>query len=219
MSVEILLFVVLGAISLLAYMIAINSRGATRLSLSYLLATAILAGSVGAVVRYVNSDQALKKNQEMKKLEMQRKAAEELAREKEIALQQNKERTALAAELTGIITRGVSLATALQNTNLTDPKYDIDQLMRMSIEADRKAAAIKSDISKIDDSNQFFPGVLDKLTQASKLLSEATYYYKAFYRSEDSEQEQLRRRILQSKSKEALNEFEACATMLAQTPS
>ena len=46
MSIEILLLGIACSMTLLAYMIAINAHGTTRLSLSYFLATLMLAGNV-----------------------------------------------------------------------------------------------------------------------------------------------------------------------------
>ena len=54
MSVEILLLGVLIGITLLGYMIAINSHGPTRLSTSLLIATVILVGTVWAIIQHAN---------------------------------------------------------------------------------------------------------------------------------------------------------------------
>ncbi len=77
MSVEILLLAVMGGITLLAYMVAINSHGPTRLSISYLIATVILAGTVWVTVQYVNNDQNIRNSEEVKRLEQEKQKAEE----------------------------------------------------------------------------------------------------------------------------------------------
>jgi hypothetical protein len=55
MGTEVLLLIVLGALTLIAYIIALNSHGPVHLAISYLLATSILIATVWVTVQYVNS--------------------------------------------------------------------------------------------------------------------------------------------------------------------
>ena len=68
-TVDVLLLAALGGITLLAYMIAINAHGPIRLSLSYLLATCHLAGTVYVTVQYVNSTADRRTAEQIQKLE------------------------------------------------------------------------------------------------------------------------------------------------------
>jgi hypothetical protein len=103
MSVEILLLVILAAMTLLAYMVAINSHGTTRLAFSYLIATVILAGTVWATVQYVNSDINGKRMEEFKRLESEKQKAEDQMKTQEqqysTAMRLSKEHMAVAARL------------------------------------------------------------------------------------------------------------------------
>ena len=81
MSIEILLLGILVGITLLGYMIAINSHGPTRLSVSYLIATLILAGTVWAIVQHVNYGDSKKQQEMYRRLELEKKKAEELAQQ------------------------------------------------------------------------------------------------------------------------------------------
>ena len=86
MSIEILLLGIACSMTLLAYMIAINAHGTTRLSLSYFLATLMLAGNVWGVIHYVNVGQNNHKMQEMKRLEAENRLAEEKILEQQKSL-------------------------------------------------------------------------------------------------------------------------------------
>ena len=87
MSIELLLLMLLGAVTLVAYMVALNSHGPKRLAVSYLIATAILIVSVWATVQYVNSGDNRKKMEEFRKLESEKQKAEDQMHSQEAAMQ------------------------------------------------------------------------------------------------------------------------------------
>ncbi len=120
MSVEVLLLALACGMTILAYMIAINAHGPTRLSLSYLMATIMLAGTVWGIVQYVNTDLDSRKMEELKRLETEKKIAEARIQSQEEALRANKERMGQAAKLNTIIATGTGLASAMINIDLQD---------------------------------------------------------------------------------------------------
>ena len=67
MGVEVYLLCSFVGLTLLAYMVAINSHGPTRLSVSYLIATLMLAGTVWAIVQHVNTGLDERKMEEFKR--------------------------------------------------------------------------------------------------------------------------------------------------------
>jgi cell division protein YceG involved in septum cleavage len=129
MSVEILLLVVLAGITLLSYMVAINSHGPTRLSISYLIATVILAGTVWVTVQYVNNDQNARNQEELKRLELEKNKAEEQVASKEqqyqTAMKQNKDRFGVAGRLNAIVTSGNALASQMMNADVRDQSLEL----------------------------------------------------------------------------------------------
>ena len=139
MSVEILLLVVLAAVTLLAYMVAINSHGPARLAFSYLIATVILAGSVWATVQYVNTDINVKKMEEFKKLESEKQKAEDQMKSQEQqysqAMRQNKEHLAIAARLHDAVNSANGLATLMINVDLRDMSSDLDAMIGRAVDA------------------------------------------------------------------------------------
>ena len=86
MSIEILLMAVLAALTVMAYMIAINSRGLWRLVLSFLFATCMLGGTVWVIVEHYSLASRSAMQNERRKFENERLAAEEFLQSKEQAL-------------------------------------------------------------------------------------------------------------------------------------
>jgi len=221
MSVEILLLLVLGAVTLVAYMVAINAHGTKRLAVSYLIATAILVVSVWATVQYVNSGDNRKKMEEFKKLESEKQKAEDQMHSQEAAMQvamrENKERLSLATRLNSIITRSTALATAMTNANLRDMNSELDVLVGRAADSKRKAEDLLDEIGKMKVTDSLFSQSTSLIKEALKQLAEAAQYYVLYYRAEDSAQEELRERIMRQKSTSSHDLLQKAATLI--TPS
>jgi hypothetical protein len=204
MSVEILLLLVLGALTLVAYAIALNSHGTTKLSISYLLATFILVGSVWATVQYVNSGDNRKKMEEFKKLETEKQKTEEKMHSQEaamqLALRENKERLTTAARLNGIITQGAALATVMINSDVHDMNLELDALVGKASDTKRKSDELASDFEKLKISDTLFTQSSSLVKDALKQLVEAAQYYVLYFRAEDNAQEVLREQVMRQKA-------------------
>ncbi|MBD3321924.1 MAG: hypothetical protein GF350_12580 [Chitinivibrionales bacterium] len=217
MGTEILLLGVLAGITLLAYMVAINSHGPTRLSISYLLATIMLAGTVWAIVQYVNSGADKEKMQELRRLELEKKAAEERIRTKEQELLENKSRAVFAAKLNDIINRGTGLATTMMNVDLRDMSYNLETLIGRASATKKKATDLKKEFEGLTAEDDYFAQSMQLMNDALSELTEAGRYFYLYYRSEDSAQEELRERILRQKARKAYENFKKASSLVAST--
>jgi hypothetical protein len=215
MTVEVLLLAIACGMTILAYMIAINAHGPTRLSLSYLMATVMLAGTVWGIVQYVNSDLDARKLVELKRLESEKNMAEARIQSQEVTLQVNKERLGFASKLNAMITSGTGLASTMINVDLQDKGAELELLMGKASEIKKKTDELKNAFEKATTSDVFFNESLAQLKTAIQSLSEAAYYYRSFYYSEDSEQEQLRERVLRQKARAAYDAFQKASEMIA----
>jgi hypothetical protein len=213
MSVDIMLLTVMCALTLMAYMIAINAHGAVRLSLSYLLATILLAGTVWTIVQHVN----LGMDKEFRTLQVEKTRAEERALSQEEALKTNKERMSFAARLNTVITSGTALATSLINIDLQDRSAELETLIGRATETKKKVDAFKQDFEKLTSPDAFFNEPLTLIKDGVLLMIEAAQYYQQYYYSEDSDQEALRERILRQKARNAYEKFQKASVLIASS--
>ncbi len=215
MTVEVLLLAVACGITLLAYMIAINAHGPTRLSLSYFLATVMLAGTVWGIVQYVNTDLDARKMEEFKKLEAEKQIAEQRVQLQEQALKANKERMSYITKLNSLISLGAGHASSMINSDLQDRSIDLDALIRRASETKKNVELLKKDFEKLITSDSLFPEPTSLIKGAVVALSEASYYYRSYYYSEDSDQEELREKILRQKARLAYDQFQKANSLIA----
>ena len=219
MNTEVLLLIVLGALTLIAYIIALNSHGPMRLAISYLLATSILIATVWVTVQYVNSGDKRKITEEFQKLIIEKQLAEA---QKDSAMQwvkHNKERQALAARFNGIITQGAALAATIINSDVGNPKHELDELTGKAAETKRKAEELAAEFDKISVPDTLFTQSRSLIKEAIKQLTEAAQYYVLYYRAEDSAQEELRERIMRQKATEAQNLLQKADALIAPSGS
>jgi len=214
MSVEVLLLVLIAGITLLAYMIAINAHGPTRLGLSYLIATVMLAGTVWLIVQHVNNNLDSQKAAELRRLGMEKQLAEKRLKSQQQQLMENKERMAAATKINAIVTRGTNTAVALTNINLQDRTVDLDVLIGRAAIKGKEAREIKDDVERLTVDSEYFSDALSALKEAVQLLNEAAYYYKSYYYSEDADQEELRERILLQKARASRKKFQDVADIM-----
>ncbi|MBD3422328.1 MAG: hypothetical protein GF398_19620 [Chitinivibrionales bacterium] len=216
MDIQILLLSIMVGLTLLAYMVAINSHGPTRLSISYFFATILLAGTVYLIVQHVNSGLNREKAVELQRLEMEKRKAEERIKEQEKTMLQSKRRTAFATKLSGLISKGTGLATSIMNVDLRDMSYEIDVLMARANKARKEAAELKKELDELSvPTTADFSESMTLMKDAVKNLDEASRYYYLFYRSDDTAQEQLRERIMRRKARSAYENFQKAGSLLA----
>jgi hypothetical protein len=202
MSTEVLLLLNIAGLTLVAYMVAINSHGPTRLGLSYLIATIMLAGTVWVVVQHVNMGLDMQNREKLKQLGQEKQAAEELLRAQREAMMAGKERSAAASEINEVVAKGATLATRIAHTDLQDRSVDLDGLLGRAAATAREATELKKEFEELEP-DTFFQDARGMLKEAIEALTEAAYLYRSYYHSEDSDQEELRERIMRQKSRAA----------------
>jgi hypothetical protein len=207
MSVEILLLAVLAGITLLSYMVAINSHGPTRLSISYLIATVILAGTVWVTVQYVNNDQNIKNREEVKRLEMEKQKVEDQMHSREqqyeSAIKENKQRLDFSGRFNAIVTAGTTISTQLTTMDMRDQNLELDGLLGRAADVKRRCEELGNDFGKIAITDNAFAESGSIIKDALKTLLEASQYAVMYYKAEDSAQEELRERIMRQKARAA----------------
>jgi hypothetical protein len=208
MNTEVLLLALACGMTLLAYMVAINAHGPTRLSLSYLIATIMLAGTVWCIVQYVNTDLDSKKIEELQRLEKEKRIAEEKAMSNEEQLRTNKDRMAKMAHFNKIITTGSGYTTTLLNVVLQDESVELDVLVGRTTEMKKKIEALTAEFDSVPVQDAFFSETVTMLKDAMKLLTEAATYYRLYYQSNDSTQEINREQMLRQKARAAYELFQ-----------
>lgn len=212
MTVEVLLLINLGGLTLLAYLVAINAHGAARLALSYLVATLMLAGTVFVVVQYVNSGVDAQRQQELAAMAAEKQRIEQqLLAEQQRATQtvEDKGRTAMGEKVRGLAGRGNAMANKLLNMDLQDRSVDFDALVARAVATVKEIEQFKQEVeSAAVESAPMFPEASQSLKDAVGVLKEAGYYYRQFYNSEDSDQEDLRGRVMRQKARAAGEQFQ-----------
>jgi hypothetical protein len=217
MTIEVLLLALTCGMTILAYMIAINAHGPTRLSLSYLMATVMLAGTVWGIVQYVNTDLDARKMEQLKRLESEKRMAEARIQSQEEALKANKARMNFSASLNKIITMGTGFASTMINIDLQDRGVDLEVLMGRASAMKKKTDELKNEFEKLSSPDTFFNESMSLLKESVQSLCEAAYYYRSFYYSDDSEQEHVRERVMRKKARAAYNSFQKVSTLIASS--
>ena len=217
MSTEIVLLLILGALTLIAYTIALNSHGPTRLSISYLLATCILIATVWATIQYVNSSDNRKKMEEFQKLMIEKQMAEA---QKDSAMQwvkRDKARQTVSTRLSGIITQGAAIAATIINLDMANPKYELDVLLGRANDTKKKTEDLAAEFDKMNISDTSLTQSKSQTKEAIKQLMESAQYYVLYYRAEDSAQEELRERVMKQKATESQELFQKATALIASS--
>lgn len=219
MSIELLLLMILAGLTLLAYMVALNSHGPTKLAISYLMATAILVGGVWATVQYVNTGDNRRKMEEFRRLELEKQKAEDQVHVQEAAMQtalrQNKERLIMATRINGIVTQATGLSSTMMNANLRDPNLELDVLIGRANDVKRKSEELSSEFEKMKMTDSLFTESTSLIKEAFKQLAEGAQYFVLYYRAEDGAQEELRERIMRQKASGAHDILQKASTLIA----
>ncbi len=215
MSIEILLLGISCSMTLLAYMIAINAHGTTRLSLSYFLATLMLAGNVWGVIHYVNIGQDDYRMQEMKRMEAENRLAEEKILEQQRSLKNKEKEIGMVAIFNPVIATGTGLASSMINANFQDEALEVDALIGRAIECRKKVEKLKEEYQNIQFSNSFLPNARQEVDSALQLLGEAALTYRSYYNAEDTHQELTRERIVRNKARQAYQKFKTASDLIS----
>jgi len=215
MAIEVYLLCMFVGLTLVGYMIAMNAHGPTRLSVSYLIATLMLAGTVWAIVQYVNTGLDKLKLEEFKRLELEKQKAEERVRTQEQELMENKTKMGFVTRLNDIINEGTGLATTMMNIELRDFSVELDVLLNRASETKRKCDALQEKFEKVQQEQNYFDAVKFDIREALGHLTGAGAYYSSYFKSEDTAQEEMRERMMRQKARRAYELFKKAASQIA----
>lgn len=217
MGVEILLVSILVCITLLGYMIAINSQGATKLSISYLIATVVLAVTVWAIVQLSNTWQQSKEQQRYKKLEQEKLLAEERIRAQEDKMMKSKQMVNAANKINEIISQGTGFASNMMNVDLKDFSVELDVLVGRANAMKNKITALGKQYENLREEISYFPNTRPTLNEALTNLREGAKYYWLYFRAEDTAQEELRERVMRQKARKAYDLLKQASSNIASS--
>ncbi|OGJ93425.1 MAG: hypothetical protein A2487_16930 [Candidatus Raymondbacteria bacterium RifOxyC12_full_50_8] len=222
MSVELYLLVLVFAVALTAFAVAINANGVVRNVLCYIFASAILIGGVVLTVNYI-SDMAVRKAQEIAAKEAEklryeeqlRKAEEEarLAAEQQSSTGDEKQ---YKASLMDIVTKGSDIARSILSVNVDDENADYDALVSRSAGLKNQSYALQKQLDNIKEED----GATDLnetrkiLEKAVKTLAVGANYFNLYFKAEDEDQEDERFDIYQRNCKAARSDFSRASEKL-----
>ncbi|MBN1983486.1 MAG: hypothetical protein JW795_18255 [Chitinivibrionales bacterium] len=217
MSIEVLLLGVLLGITCLGYLIAINSYGSTRLLISYMVATLLLAGTVWAIVKHVNTGLDRVQQAEYSRLEREKQEAEERVRTQEEKLMKNKQLMDAAARLNEVVTQGTGFASAMMNVELKNFSLELEVLIGRANEMNTSVLQLSKRYDSLSRESALFnqsgPVIVDALAN----LAEAAKYYRLYFKSEDAAQESNREQVLRQKARTAYDLFKKAGTLISSS--
>lgn len=210
-SSEVLMLILLTSITVIAYMIAINSQGVTRMSLSYLLATVLLATNVFTVVQYANTKatKRLAANYE-EKIASEKHRVEETVenknrlKQKALESAEREKRSVEVIKYTTFLNKAIKLATELQHIKLRDYSLEYDQLTARAQVKKSKAIKLINEFNRLSPTLYYNNETSGSVKTALKKLQKSAQYCKLYYSAENRGQEVAREEIVKSNAQEGL---------------
>lgn len=231
LSVEHLALFILGAITLLSFMIAINAQGVTRLSVSFFIATIILVMTVFAMAVVIpNSvykavqqvdDQVTKEKAQSEKDALARQLEEQkqmiTAKNERLKLEREKSLTQEKIRIISQLNKFSSIASQLKSVQLHDFSLEYSQLTAKAYAMNNKVKRAKADFSSLSPEIEHFKSVVPDIEEGLKKLEKAAQYYRLYYKAEDERQERVRESIIRSNSREAEKAFRMASKIVNST--
>ncbi|MDR2728906.1 MAG: hypothetical protein LBB56_07215 [Chitinispirillales bacterium] len=211
MSVEILLMAVLAALTVIAYMIAINARGLWRLTLSFLFATCMLGGTVWVIVEHYSAASRSAMQKERRKFENEKLSAEERLQKKEQALNK-KERKNSASVTLALISQANNYASFLIKERLNDPDLSHGQLIARAVQTQQQIEKLQNEIKESVQVINQFPETAKLIESAMTQLLEACRLYRQYYYSESSAAERTVEHLIRQNANSAQNALTRAAS-------
>jgi plasmid maintenance system antidote protein VapI len=212
---ELLLLILLWAVTLNGFSVAVNARGPVRVTLSYLFAIFCLCGAVFTTIQEVVSEKAAAASI-IEAPAIPEPPPPEIVKPAEVdtvGLRASQLAAALGAarnEITQVIEQARRLGDRLAAVNLgrvpdlSDEEYDAMQ---------NKAFGFRNEIGKVKDKvatvganlPEPLKPVEAKLQEAVQALSQAVQAYDRFFKAENDEEESVRQQAFRRSTQEALS--------------
>jgi hypothetical protein len=204
LSTDITLLIILTSITVVGYLIAINSQGVARMSLSYLLATVLLAFNVFVVVQYANSSLNSKREVVYQgKIDAEKQKLENLVASQETKKAANKRADEIAKneeaiKLIAFLEKSIKLSNDLRSVQLSNYALTYDQLVERANKRIREATALKRKFNALSSSLNYFSAESNNVRSGLAKLSKSAQYSKLYYSAEDGSQEEVREQVVRS---------------------
>ena len=211
MGADITPIILMAGLTIVAVMIAINTHGLLRMSISYTLAAALLG--LTAVVFFNHAGLISGKGSRHSELtsEPVEKGIDDRPHPAESPSPQ---RARLAAELRRLAAEGIA-CTNLLSRELKDESVELETLVGRASETRRRVEFIKGEFNRIPATDAAFRKPLASIKTGIQLLSEAAQLYLQYYYAEDSKQEETCEKLLRQKAKGANEQFLKASNALA----
>jgi len=203
MSIELLLLAVLAAMSCVALMIAINSRGRWRATLSSLMAVCMLGGTIWVFTLQYNLADAFEAPGD--RADRRRTTEPHAVSQPHIAEppRSRHEQAGQIATLRSLITDASQFADALAKERMHDPLLSHAQLVARAEAAEQRYEAIKREVDQSVALLEPYPEAAKLVDGAMADLRAACHFYRAYYFTENTEAELSTERLLKQRAKNA----------------
>lgn len=216
-------FVLLFGITVVAFICAINSRGAVKMSFSYVLATALLVLSVYEGVTYVSEQKFSFQMRQVQAVEEARRNSEQARRSSEeaarAAAQEAESRQAISEYsefIKAVADRGKEIPRGLRNLNLQDESVEIETFFAKAGTASSRASALARELQTRKSPEGTYEDSRKTLQKAFQRTETAAKYLSLYFKSEDEYEEEERGRIFHSNVDEAISLFDQASLLIAQ---
>jgi hypothetical protein len=196
MSAELLLLAVLAAMTCVALMIAINSRGRWRATLSSLMAVCMLGGTIWVFTLQYNLMDAFEAPGDR----AERRRADAAAEEHTSLRYEHANHTAMIRSL---IAEATQFADALTKERMHDPLLSHNQLVARADAVEQRYETLRRDIDRSAQILERFPEAAKLLGEAMTDLKAASHFFRAYYYAENSEAEMSTERLMRQRARNA----------------
>jgi len=217
MNIEILLVIILTAITILAYMVAINSQGAAKLLISYLMATIILVGTVYCTIQLFNKWREEFQQTRYNQLQKEKLFAEQRINSQAEIIVNNRKKIEAATKINAFINKSIEYSSSLMNLDPKDFTVELHELVARADKIKAEISVLKKELDNITVEIALFPETKPTLASALSNLEESARYYWLYFRAEDSAQEELRARMLRQKASQSYTLFKKANTQIASS--
>ncbi len=209
--------ILMTGLTIVAFMIAINTHGRLRTGISYALATALLGLTTVIYFNHAGAlfDKGFRHDRMPSELVEKGIDDRQPARRSDADVLSPADRGRIIAELRKLSAEGTACANSLLNKELKDESVELETLVGRASETRRRVEFIKTQFEKTSAPEPFFRKPVASIKAGIQLLSEAAQLYLQYYYAEDSTQETMREKLLRQKAKEANEEFQRAANELS----
>ncbi len=205
-----LLFFAIFAISIIGFLIAINSRGPVKAAFSYVLATALLVASLYELISYINE-------QKIRSLQVRQTPPPAVADD-------SKQKADLAAQqaameygqfIRSISSRGKEITRSIAGLNLQDESVEIETYFARAASARNRASSLSREFSGRQPPAQGFGGAREAVTKGLQQTVTAAKYLDLYFKSEDEFEEEKREQAFRASVRQAASLFDQAEVLVS----